>query len=330
MSNNKTDLIFTIVLFILMIFAIGVYFFKTPEPYILDIDMSTDVDDVCAVRIATQLSHDKEIDLKAVMYCVSSKDDLNIKALRGLLVYDDCKNVKIGRSSLYIEDISPYWDVLAEYSDGNNESEDAVKLYRKILASSKKKVNIVTTGYLTNIELLLKSEPDEISNLSGMELVKRKCKQLYITGGAQPEGFDNNFFFRQSAIDAIKYVNDNFPMPIIYFPSNVGGKLICGNEIQQIDINREDVVTKALDEFGTTNGRAAWDPFAMWAASYKLKPSTELGLKKIDMIIHDDGSNLIVDNIEGRHFAVFLLSDDLEKYNKKLDDIVTKKYKESH
>lgn len=292
-------------------------------PFILDVDMSTDVDDVCAVRIATELHNQGKIDLKAVGYCVGSENNEHISALRGILVNDNCLDVKIGHSPLKIIHTSPYWKEMSKFSDGKNESIDAVKLYRQILATSKKKVSIVTTGYLTNIELLLKSEPDDISPLTGKELLKKKCKQLYITGGAQPEGFDNNFFFGDESINAITYVNDNFPLPIIYFPSNVGGKMLCGVNIQRVDVDRKDPVARALDAWGTVYGRAAWDPFAMWCAGLELNEETQVGLKRINMYINEDGSNKIEENENGKHFAIYILNDDLNYYNSKMDEIVT-------
>ena len=46
------------------------------KPLILDVDFSTDVDDVCAVRIATALDDQGVIDLKCVGYSVRGKNNL--------------------------------------------------------------------------------------------------------------------------------------------------------------------------------------------------------------------------------------------------------------
>ncbi|MBQ5875990.1 MAG: hypothetical protein IIW60_08995, partial [Alistipes sp.] len=129
------------------------------KPLILDVDFSTDVDDVCAVRIATALDDQGVIDLKCVGYSVRGEN--NLQAMRGMLLHEGKDDVPIGRSSVDIPDTSPYWSLMTRHDDGKGEVMDAVKLYRKILAESKRRVDIITTGYVTNIELLLKSEPDE-------------------------------------------------------------------------------------------------------------------------------------------------------------------------
>ena len=63
---------------------------------ILDVDMCTDVDDVCAVRIATALDDDGTIDLKGVAYSIVGKN--NLEALRGFLLYENKPDVLIGKS----------------------------------------------------------------------------------------------------------------------------------------------------------------------------------------------------------------------------------------
>ena len=153
---------------------------------IVDVDMCTDVDDACALRIATALDDDGIIDLQGVAFSVNGPN--NLDALRGFLLHEGKPDVLIGKSAVANPpEESPYWDLMAEYSDGKVDAYEAVKMYRKILAESDTPVDIVTTGYTTNIECLLKSEPDEYSELTGQELVKRKCGQLYVVGATYPE-----------------------------------------------------------------------------------------------------------------------------------------------
>ena len=79
------------------------------KPLILDVDFSTDVDDVCAVRMATALDDQGVIDLKCVGYSVRGKN--NLQAMRGMLLHDGKGDIPIGRSSVDIPDTSPYWDL---------------------------------------------------------------------------------------------------------------------------------------------------------------------------------------------------------------------------
>lgn len=296
------------------------------KPVILDVDFCADVDDVCAVRIATALDDEGVIDLKCVGYSV--RGEHAIPAMRGMLLFDDKPDVPIGSSSADITDVSPYWGVLTKYDDGNAEVMDAVALYRKILAESKRRVDIITTGFVTNIELLLKSEADEYSPLSGVELVKQKCGQLYVVGGCYPEGHDFNFYAAVPARAATDYVNRNWPFPIVYFLFGVGKSMICGAELQAIDRENRDIVSQALTAYGTSTGRYAWDPYGVWCAAYACGEICQTGLRRADMEIRvSDGYNKFIDNPEGRHYINYRLCDDDNYYNSAMDNIMIKKAK---
>lgn len=298
---------------------------ETPMPYILDVDMSTDVDDVCAVRIMLQYHKDKKIDLEAITYCIAG--DQNLEALNGMLRYEDIEDVEIGKSSVDIPDVSPYWEMLASYNDTDIEPEDAVTLYRKIL-TTKENINIVTTGYLTNLEMLLKSGPDEISDKTGVELIRENCRQLYVTGGVDESGYDNNFSYNQEAIEAAEYVIENWPGTIIFFPSNTGGQLVCGDELQRVDQQGTDPVTKSLRAFGTEHGRTAWDPFAVWCAANNLNEECQVYLESVDILIEPDGKNHFIHTESGNHYIVNLAESNLSYYNSKLNQIIMKGYRE--
>ena len=292
---------------------------------ILDVDMCTDVDDVCAVRIATAFDDAGIIRLKGVAFSVTGKN--NLKALDGFLTYEDKTSVLIGKSALDIPDTSPYWDLMAAYSKGRCKTYDAVKMYRKILAQSHTPVDIITTGYVTNLECLLKSEGDNYSKLNGVELVKKKCGQLYIVGGTYPHGRCNNFFFRKEAREAIDYVSGKWPFPILFFTNEVGGRLICGAQLQTLDREGRDIVTRALAAFGTHTGRNAWDPFGVWCAGYACGPMTQLGFKRVNFGIDlSTGYNLFTDAADdGRHYVIFRLCQDDAYYNSKMDAWLMKK-----
>ena len=293
---------------------------------ILDVDMCTDVDDVCAVRIATAFDDEGVIDLKGVAYSVTGKN--NLDALRGFLLFENKPGVLIGKSSVDIPDESPYWDLMCEYSDGSVNAYDAVKMYRKILAESDTYVDIITTGYVTNVEKLLKSEADEYSGLTGLELVKKKCGQLYIAGGTYPEGRCNNFFFEKGARMAIDYVSRNWPYPILFFTNEVGGRLTCGAQLQAVDKENKDIVTRSLVAFGTQNGRHAWDPFGVWCAGLACGEINKLGFKRVNLKIDTEtGYNKFTDAIDGKHFVIYRLCDDDNYYNTMMDNLLIKKAK---
>ncbi|MBP3516995.1 MAG: hypothetical protein J6K31_01015 [Parabacteroides sp.] len=294
---------------------------------IVDVDMCTDVDDACALRIATALDDDGVIDLMGVAFSVNGPN--NLEALRGFLLYEGKPDVLIGKSAVANgPEESPYWDLMAEYSDGNVHAYEAVKMYRKILSESDTPVDIVTTGYTTNIECLLKSEADEYSALSGLELVKKKCGQLYVVGATYPEGRCNNIWFAPAARTAADYISKNWPYPILFFTNNVGGRLVCGAQLQLVDLDRNDIVTKALVAFGTETGRLAWDPFGVWCAGYACGKINRLGFKRVNICIDTEtGCNTFTDADDGKHFVIYPLCDNDNYYNTMMDHLLIKKAK---
>ena len=284
---------------------------------ILDVDMNTDVDDVCAVRMATTLDDLGIIDLKAVCYCV---DNSNISALRGLLHHDGKDDVLIGQGTEQRDDDSPYWDVLRQYDDNNEDLDTAVRQYRKVLSNSDRAVDIVVTGHLTNLEALLKSESDDISSLSGKELILSKVGQLYVVGGENPKGWSNNLALTTEDIIVTQYVSENWELPIVFSPSQTGGQLVCGKYLQDLDVDRLDPVTQCLYAFGTSTGRAAWDPFGVWICGYACGHVNQVNLTKVDFSISDTGVNKFISNDDGKDYLVTLSNNDLNYYNQIMDN----------
>lgn len=229
------------------------------NPIILDMDFCTDVDDAVSVRMATVLDANNVGTLKAVGLCVTDAEGagLNVKALHGILCNDGYGDTPIGTSHTVEPDGSPYWGVCAEYSDGVMDTRDAVELYKDVLRECYYPVTIVTTGYMNNIEHLLKDK-------EGYKLIEENCKRLVVTGGTYPSGWDNNFCATEQAAASIRYVNDNAPCEIVYVANDVGGPFTAGGVIQRENPN--DPVARAVTAWGSNDGRAAWDPVAVYIA----------------------------------------------------------------
>lgn len=284
--------------------------------FILDADLNTDVDDVCAVRMATALDDLGVIDLKGVMYCV---DNSSYGALRGILHHDGKDDVLMGQGTEDRHEGSPYWNELGKHNDFGGDWGDAVRQYRRILAEATSPVDIVTTGMLTNLEALLKSQPDDISPLTGKELVWQKVGQLYVTGGDHPTGWSNNLALTEAATIATKYVSQNWGLPIIWSPGNYTGYLMCGGYLQELDVARKDPVSRALDAWGVSKGRSAWDPFAVWVAGYGVGEVNQVELRRVTFGIQDGGANWFVDG-EGKDFIIKPTNPDDNYYNQTMDN----------
>ena len=151
---------------------------------------------------------------------------------------------------------------------------------------------------------------------------------MYIVGGTYPEGRCNNFFFTKEARLAIDYVSKTWPYPILFFTNEVGGMLRCGGQLQAVDIDKRDIVTRSLVAFGTQNGRHAWDPFGVWCAGYACGKINRLGFKRVNIAIDTEtGRNTFTDAADGKHFVIYRLCDDDNYYNIMMDHLLIKKAK---
>lgn len=268
--------------------------------FILDVDMSTDVDDLLAVRAAEKLDKNGTSKLLAVMMSVSDGED----ALAGLLTYDGYGNIPVGICSSDVYENSPYWAYL-EGIEETNEKIDAVTLYRKILAESSNKVSILTTGYLGNISKLLQSEPDEYSELSGRELVAQKCKAIHIMGGSYPEGFDNNLAATSEALEASTYVFNKWPgeSPLIIYTNDLGNWITTGS-----DLADTDPLKACFALAGKPDGGASWDVDLVWiygTIENKISDDYDIKLKRTDVhMIADSKDVALHDTQSGNEWRI--------------------------
>lgn len=211
---------------------------------IFDGDMGPDYDDTGAVVMLHNYA-DKGMANILAMGCSSSSqygaallDIINTYYGRpdipvGMLktrndILADCRNLNFS--------IKTFVNYETDILDGFH-APDAVEVYRKVLAEQPDgSVTIVTTGMLTNIYDLLRSEPDEYSNLSGMELVAKKVKLISTMGGGWPVKYGElgEFNLRHDAV-ASTYVNDNCPVPIMYSGAEIGNKILTGYKTDETE-----------------------------------------------------------------------------------------------
>ncbi len=166
-----------------------------PVNIIFDSDMGPDYDDVGAITILHALADKGEAKILATM--ASTKYEGVAGILNVFNTYFKRPDIPVGLPKGYALELRDWqhWTdtLLAKYPHKiktNDEAEDAVKLYRKILATQPDhSVTIVTVGFLTNLSNLLNTKADAYSSLSGNELVKKKVKLLVCMAGKFPVRF---------------------------------------------------------------------------------------------------------------------------------------------
>ena len=93
-------------------------------------------------------------------------------------------------------------------------------------------MSICSTGFVSCLVQLLVSEPDEISPLSGVELVRKKVKCLYIMAGIFTSSDEPDYNFLQDPTYA-KLLFQSWPrdVDVVYSPMEVGNEIEYTDEL---------------------------------------------------------------------------------------------------
>lgn len=251
---------------------------KAPVPIIFDTDIGPDYDDVGAIALLHAFADSNECKILAT---IASNRYPRIAAVLDLFnTYFNRPDIPIGvvrKGGVDVGSIQK-WDsiIVTRYPHSitsNDQAEDAVKLYRKILASQPDgSVTIVTVGFLTNLADLLQSPPDSYSTLDGKALVKIKVKQLV----SMAARFDHEMgTFKEFNVvkdaAASMIVFEQWTTPIIFSGFEVGVKVLSGlplinsSQIQNSPVKEVFQISIPKDP-QDKNGRMSWDQTAVLIA----------------------------------------------------------------
>ena len=284
---------------------------NTPEPVkiIFDTDLGPDYDDVGALAFLHAMADSGKAEILATVS--SNKHELVAPSIEVINNYFGRAELTIGAPKTLGVNLasSQHWadSIVSKYPHtikSTDEVADAVDVYRKILnAQSDNSITIITVGFLTNLNNLLKSQPDNISPLNGMELVSKKVKILVSMAGKFPAGREFNVF-KDSA--ASINVFENWPGEIIFTGFEIGWEIRTGLRLIRSPVENSPVkdvfrISIPLSE-EDKNGRMSWDETAVLIGVYGTAGFFDTVRGKI--IVNSDGSNSWEDNPEGTQFYV--------------------------
>lgn len=225
------------VLYLLLIctsFAVSAQKPAQPVKIIFDSDMGPDFDDVGAITILHALAAKGECEILATM--ASDGYPTIAPTLEVFNRYFRKPTIPIGVPGPEAPKFScpNHWNdsLVVKYLPKlktNSDYPSAADVYRKVLSAQPDgSVVIVTIGFLSNLEALLKSGPDQFSKLSGKELVAKKVKKWVAMAGGFPEG--NEFNINQHTAASV-YTIPNWPTPILFSGFEIGAKIMTGNKV---------------------------------------------------------------------------------------------------
>jgi lysophospholipase L1-like esterase len=248
-----------------------------PIPVILDTDLDGDVDDVGALALLDDFMDQGEADLIACVHNTADVNQSSCATIHAINAWYGHPDIPIGQylgepgPSTHMTSVllptppdgyhgpantcpSSYTLKIHQRFDPDFPSDDkmpaGVDVYRKALAAAADdSVVICSVGLMQNIQDLIQSQPDSVSPLSGMDLIKKKVRQLVIMSNTQPQDH---------------YLLGKWPTKIIW-TTYVGSNIGTGPSLLATPENNP--VRAAYDYFGVLHsGRQSWDLTAAWLA----------------------------------------------------------------
>ncbi|MDD6799752.1 MAG: nucleoside hydrolase [Firmicutes bacterium] len=293
---------------------------------IFDTDIGGDCDDVLALDVLMSCDRAKECKLLGVAY--SAQLSHAIGCTYAIMERHGYGHLPISKAEHpknmidYTETRSYAYKIDVRFKNENTPDYDkceyAVHMYRRLLAENEN-VTIVLTGWLTNLAALLKSEPDEFSPLSGVELVREKVDEVAMIAGnfshetgyaPYPErvGEDGAITPDKEAninsdVPASKYVFENCPVPITVLPSETGYNIISGGPMCRAGYGvSPDSLSFSMVNF--EDGRHSWDPATALYGVFGNLPwfyRTNPGVVRVD----DDGYTYFTSKKDGMHSILY-------------------------
>ncbi len=280
---------------------------QEPVKVILDTDLDSDVDDVGALAMLLNLHEVCRIELAGVV--VTSDDPWAPVCAASINAFFGYPDIPVGflKNQEELNNHSRYTrQIAAEFPSGMNswkEAEDAVKLYRRILAENRgEPVVILTIGHLSSLQGLLRSAADGISPLNGADLVKEKVKKWVCMGGHFPKGKEANFYRPDPR--STNYCVDHWEKDVVFCGWEVGNQIITGGNWLKEQLSPEHPVYRGYELYNGFSGRQSWDQIAV----LQLIPEGKAFFSSVrgHCRVAPDGSNTWEDDETGPHRYVFI------------------------
>ncbi len=268
-------------------------------------DWCGDCDDAFAARILARAHKNGKIKLLGAS--VNAHNETSAASLDGFFNIEGVSDIPIGVCSpdADFKDISKYHKRLVPYAQKyktNRDAEDGVRIYRRLIAEAQGSVEIVEVGFLTNLAAFLESSGDDVSPLSGAELMRTKVSKLWSMAGKWDEdgGLEYNVNYFPASRRAAAFVFEKCPVPITFLGFEVGFDVISGSHLSDAD-----VLKGILFDYGFPTGRSSWDP--MTALLCLIGDECEAGystVRGVASVNAETGQNYFKKCDTGNHFYV--------------------------
>ena len=286
--------------------------------FILGTDWGMDCDDVTAVRILARAHKAGKIRIAGIgiNHCFNT----SVASLDGFLSTEDVFGIPIGLDRDLVEETDgSYQKRLAERAVNYKSNEDAVRLFRSILAEADEKVEIVEVGFHHIVAKVLMSGADDISEKTGMELVSEKVEKFWIMAGRWDVEVGDEFNFHHKPVTrkASHALCKICPVPITFLGFEIGCDVVTGSKLP-----KDDVLKIAMADYGWPDGRFSWDPMtvalAIDADTEAWEYDTVRGTAFVD---EETGKNRFEKSDNGLH-EYLVRRRDIQYYADRIDELI--------
>ncbi len=237
---------------------------------LIDTDLGSDCDDAGALAILHRFADAGKIDILGMTHCISEIS--GAVTIQSINEWYHRAEIPVGRYNR-----KPFLEggifqrhtsaTMHDYLKTHEmpQFEDSVRLMRKIL-SKNDEITLITIGHFNNLAELMQSEPDDISPLSGRELVAGSVKVVYAMAG-NFEDLDTVEYNVEMDKESASYVSRNLPCPVVYCGFELGNEIKTGEKL--LEQPNENPVKRNYQLHPCKGIRESWDPITIYCAIEK-------------------------------------------------------------
>lgn len=322
-------------------------FKETPVRILFDTDMVTDYDDVGALALLHAFADEGKCRILATCSC--TRDNSSVAAVEIINAYYGRGDIPVGCSKeigvVGVPEANDcerwghqkYVKLAKKYSgwvrhENSNDATDSNIVYRRALAAEPDgSVVVCSVGFMTNMRRLLESKPDEISPLTGRELIAKKVRRYVAMAGKMPKGCEFNV---QHDAQSAKITAASWPTEVVFVDYFTGRHVYCGRGVAEAEYAWQNPVkdifvsclpSREAVRAGNTwdkgeGGHSSWDELTVLVAVCGISPYFNYERGKFE-IVDSNGTNVWTPATDGRHIRVTpAMSDD--ELGRIMDEII--------
>ncbi len=298
-------------------------------PVVLDTDIGGDIDDAFALALLHRFADEGVCKLLGVTLTNADPDAATFVAAENALYGRPNIPVALPKKAGRNTDNYPSATLAMKDDDGNAlypvpdgfKPEEPVALLRKLLAEAEDaSVVVIQVGFSTNLAALLDTPGDDVSPLSGKELVAKKVRFLSVMGGAfavdpTAEKYrDHAEWNIKNDVPAAQKLAREWPSAIAFSGYEVGDRIRMSTVNLKNDHRSkkarflrdayEHWASKAAPKEGLNHRRPTWD---LTSVLFVLRPEEGRGYFQLSdpgvVTFEDDGKTRFTPDPNGSRYA---------------------------